>query len=330
MARTRFATVFVPFGLACLTCMLSVERARAQFPGQGTDSNIQSLGKFTIDVNPTFVPTVVSLYTSGDLAGYTLNQPTTGSQKGQTFLTSPLLYDPSTTIARSGNITQGSSASVPVGSPVYSAAGLVSASNLTLLPKGWNPAPGTNEVYTAVQSLNLTDGNSSVTAGQAIPASSLNSGKVSYGEVASNSSSSTSSFPASSFFDIFVDVHVGLSGGMTGSAIDLYNTTPLLVENNSLQGFPPNVIYTHDSTLGTPNLYISGGPMNGDLFGTVIVSGHGAGYSINSPTDVANFDNSYNQLLQAAGVTPEPSTWIMMLTAGLIVPAYVRWSRRRG
>ena len=26
---------------------------------------------------------------------------------------------------------------------------------------------------------------------------------------------------------------------------------------------------------------------------------------------------------------PEPSTWVMLLTSGLMVPAYVRWSRRR-
>ena len=26
---------------------------------------------------------------------------------------------------------------------------------------------------------------------------------------------------------------------------------------------------------------------------------------------------------------PEPSTWIMLVTAGVMVPAYVRWSRRR-
>ena len=70
-------------------------------------------------------------------------------------------------------------------------------------------------------------------------------------------------FPAKSFFDVFVDVNIGFSGAMGGSSIDLYNTTPLLVENNNLTGFPPNVIYTHDSSLGTPNLYISGGSMNG-------------------------------------------------------------------
>jgi hypothetical protein len=329
MARVRFATVVVPFGLACLICMLSAERARAQFQAQGTD-NIQSLGQFTIDVNPMFVQPVVNFYHNGNGpladAGYTLIQ-----QEGQTYLTSPVLYDGATLIARSSNITQGSNASVPVGSPAYAAAGNVSANDLTLLPKGWNPAPGTNEVYTAIQSLNLTSAslgypstyNTAVTAGAAIPAGMANSGVVSYGEVASQSSSSTGSFSANSFFDVFVNVNIGLGGG-SGSSIDLYNKTPLLVENNGLMGFPPTVIYSHDASLGSPNLYISGGPMNGDLFGTILVSGHGAGYN---QSDEGSFTQSYNQLLQAAGVIPEPSTWIMLLTAGVIVPAYARWGR---
>jgi hypothetical protein len=28
-------------------------------------------------------------------------------------------------------------------------------------------------------------------------------------------------------------------------------------------------------------------------------------------------------------LTPEPSTWVMYLTAGLMIPAYARWRRRR-
>lgn len=323
MARNTLAS----FVIACLICMMSAECAKAQFPAQGTDT-IPSLGKFTIDVNSAFVAPVVSYYNAGYLSGYTLNQPTTGPQAGQTFLTSPLLFDSSTLIARSSNITQGSGALVPVGSPAYTAAGNVSASNLTLLPPGWNPATGTNEVYTAVQSLNLTGGGASVTAGQMIPTSSPNSGAVSYGEVASSSSLPTGSFPAKSFFDVFVNVNIGLTGGMSGSSIDLYNTTPLLVENNDLTSFPPKVIYTHDGSVGSPNVFINGGPNGGDLFGTIILSGHGAGYDINNPGDVSSFTQSYSQMEGALGI-PEPSTWIMMLTAGVIVPAYARWGRRR-
>ncbi|MGP0065499.1 MAG: hypothetical protein ACLQGP_18085 [Isosphaeraceae bacterium] len=331
MARTKLTTAFVPFGLVCLTCMFSAECARAQFPGQNTDSTT-SLGKFTIDVNPTLAPTIATAFNNGDFPGYTLNQPTSGPQAGQTFLTSPLLYDPTTTIARSDNTTVGSNATLNLGNPLYTTA---SASSAATPPSGWNPAAGTNEVYTALQSLNLTSGGTSVTAGEAIPAGTPNSGVVSYGQVASQSSMAGASFPANSFFDVFVNVTVSSSLGSIG----LYNTSPLIVESSGLTSFPPTVLYTHQQSSGpAPNLYInvpSDSPFysfNGDSFGTIIVSGHGAGYNDGGASGTtgpgpAQFNQQYNQLLQTAGVTPEPSTWIMLLTAGLIVPAYARWSR---
>ncbi len=192
MARTRFATVFVPFGLVCLICMLSAERARAQFPPQNTDTTT-SLGKFTIEVNPLFATTIANDFNNGDFPGYTLNQPTSGPQAGQTFLTSPLLYDPTTTIARSSNTTPGANATLNVGNPVYTTS---SGSSALTPPSGWNVSASTNEVYTALQNLNLTNGGgTSVTAGQSIAATSPNAGVISYGQVASESSSPARASP---------------------------------------------------------------------------------------------------------------------------------------
>lgn len=338
MTRVRLATVFVPFSLVCLTCMLWTGTARAQFPGQGTDQTT-SLGQFTIDVNSMFVNQVVSLYNGGQLPGYMINQPLTGPEAGHTFLTSPLLYDGTTTIARSANTTEGGATMLPMGSPYYA----TSTGTFAATPAGWNPAPGTNEVYTAVQSLNLTNLNgggpvTSVTAGQAAPGGT----PISYGEVASQSNLPTGSFPANSFFDVFVNVQVGSTLG----SLDLYNTAPLLVESTNLMAFPPTVLYTHDQSSGpAPELFInapnSSDPFhayNGDPFGTIIVSGHGAGYNNGQSSTgqapdprygPAAFEKQYDQLLAQAGVIPEPSTWIMLVTAGLMVPAYVRWSSRR-
>ena len=194
MNRMKFAFSLLPFGVVRLTGLSARHSANAQFPAQGTDV-ITSLGKFTIEVNPAFAPTVSSLYNDGDLPGYQLIQPTMGANAGKTFLTSPLLFDPSTTIARSAPITAGSTADlngVTVGSPTYMVNGspvTVANNNFTLLPTGWNPPVGTDEVHTAIQSMNLTGGGASVTAGQAIPVTSPNANMISYGEVVSNSSS---------------------------------------------------------------------------------------------------------------------------------------------
>jgi hypothetical protein len=280
-----------------------------------------------------FAGQVQSMYSAGQLPGYTINVPVSGPLKGDTFLTSPLLYDPTTTIARSDNTTVGSNATLNVGTPVYTTATATSAATP---PSGWNPAAGTNEVYTALQSLNLTNGSTSVTAGTAAAAGT----PISYGQVASESSLPTASFPAKSFFDVFVNVNVSTTIGSLG----LYNTSPLIVESSGLMSFPPTVLYTHQQSSGpAPELIMNSpasspfSPFNGDSFGTIIVSGHGAGYNDGGSTGTpgsgpgpAQFEQQYAILLNQAGVTtPEPSTWIMLLTAGMMVPAYVRWSRRR-
>src|SRR5438552_358889 len=69
----------------------------------------QSLGQFTIVVNPAFAGAMPGLTP----AGFTYDA-------GKNILTSPLLYDPTTTIDRSATTTVGSAAYIgglPVGSP---------------------------------------------------------------------------------------------------------------------------------------------------------------------------------------------------------------------
>src|SRR5262249_14231220 len=143
---------------------------------------------------------------------------------GKNILTSPLLYDPTTQIDRSATTTVGSgayNAGLPVGSPPN---GVVKASDITVMPTGYAPAPGSDMVFTKIHSFDLSngagvDGKAGLAAQPGTPASK--------GMVVSNSSSGSPAvdFPARSFFDIFIEVDVpGLGSPMN-------NVAPLLVDN---------------------------------------------------------------------------------------------------
>jgi hypothetical protein len=66
-----------------------------------------------------------------------------------------------------------------------------------------------------------------------------------------------------------------------------------------------------------------------------VVKIDGANYMLNGTNTSADFWGSPAELnpgaqhsVQIAGV-PEPSTWIMLMTAGFMVPIYTKWGRRR-
>jgi len=84
-------------------------------------------------------------------------------------------------------------------------------------------------------------------------------------------------FPARSYFNVYVQVDIPQCGRLL-SAITVYNRAPLIVHADGLQGFPPNVIYLHDTSTAVP-VYISdqtpGKQGEGELVGYLLLAGHG-------------------------------------------------------
>jgi len=93
-----------------------------------------------------------------------------------------------------------------------------------------------------------------------------------------------SNFPARSFFDVFVNVNlppvpgtVSVSAFPTNGAL-LYNDSPLIVSNTSLNNLPPSVIYIHGETAAVPVKFLSNNPpywAAGEIFGYLVLAGHG-------------------------------------------------------
>jgi len=89
-------------------------------------------------------------------------------------------------------------------------------------------------------------------------------------------------FPASSFFDVFVQVDIPPCADFPGATF--YNIMPLIVKNDNLMGFPPKVSYLHDSSSIVPILFLktdtAASPprwLKDDVFGYFLLAGHGVG-----------------------------------------------------
>lgn len=245
------------------------------FPGQGDDS-APSLGRFIIFVEPDFQPLMV---------GYP------GYDNTAKTLVSPVLYDPTTIIGRSSPHLHGSAPDIN-GTPVGTAGVIVSDSSFSIVPPGFQGPPGTREVHTRIADFDIAalGGLVMVRAGASAP-----NRPDSVGEVESLSGASgdpQQDFPAESFFDVFVEVDLPALGSFPGAT--LFNTVPLLVYNNSLQAFPPHVVYIHGQTPAVPVLFLQDGPGNawlaGDLFGWLSLAGHGMNFT-NSVSDTEEFEN---------------------------------------
>jgi hypothetical protein len=208
------------------------------------------------------------------------------------------MFDGSTLIGRSDVITDGSTADQN-GVPVGSANTLVSE-NMLSAPPGWPclgdtpcaAGPGTREVHTEVRKLDLmafacaaTPGRPAVRAGTAYSAPI----KISPGEVESHAAPGGSpDFPASSFFNMFVQVDLPACGRLPASTVQ--NNLPLIVKNNHLTAFPPRVIYLHDQSSSVPVVFVPGGPFAGQTLGYLVLAGHGAGFNC-SQSDVDEFNS---------------------------------------
>ncbi|PYP86488.1 MAG: hypothetical protein DMG65_18760 [Candidatus Angelobacter sp. Gp1-AA117] len=253
--------------------VLAIAPAYSQNFSGKSDDTTSSLGSFKIQVATNFQSVV------NGCPGY---DPTTR------IWTSPTMFDGTTLIGRSDVLTDGSPADlngVPVGS-----ANTVVSENMLSAPPGWPclgdtpcaAAPGTHEVHTELRKLNLVafacggppPGRPAVRAGTAYSAPI----KISSGEVESHAAPGGSpDFPASSFFDMFVQVDLPACGTLPASTVQ--NNLPLIVKNNHLTAFPPRVIYIHDQSSSVPVVFAPGGPFAGQTLGYLVLAGHGASFT---------------------------------------------------
>jgi hypothetical protein len=265
-----------------------------QYPPQGNDST-SSLGSFKIQIMPQFVSL---FYNAGPPAiacpGF---DPTTN------ILSSPPLSDPTTLIGRSSEIPDGGNADmggVPVGVP----SGIIQPTNvgesMLIPPPGFpcsgvsncSSGSGTAEVHTAIESLHLVGSGAAVRAGQwynNATTATWPPNKISPGEVESQSGpngTAATFFPASSFFGVYVQVDMPACPAFTNAfpGGTLYNLMPLVVKNNNVTTFPPQVVYLHDSTSIVPILFLTPDTavnpprwQKDDILGYFLLVGHGVG-----------------------------------------------------
>ena len=307
-----------PLGFCLLVGMASSPLAQS-FPTTASNQSETSLGRFAIVVAPAFQPLIAA-----DVPpGFSYN-PTTG------VLSSPLLSDSATMEGESASVPDGFNptpgmTTVTVGAGASATMVTNNSTFFPLVPSAFSSAAtGTDEIFTQLQSFDLTNGaGTSVLAGAAAPLAAAGSyGQVQTTTGATGGLPTNTDFPAQSFFDVFVEIQVPLPGFGT---VDLYNplADPLLVEADGLTALPPKVVYIHGQASSVP-IVISGGMYNGDVFGTLELAAHGVGYNIDNPMDVMSFNDQY--VMAGGTITPEPSTWAMMLVgfAGLGYAAYRR------
>lgn len=288
----------IKYALVCALTLaalqLTVNRSFAAFPGGG-DDNTDSMGRFKIVVNPAFQPL---------MAGYP-------GYDGAGRLTSPVLYDGATVIGRSG--VHGHGDAVDTGGATVGTAGtVVSDGSFAVQPSGFQGPTYTREVHTEVRYLNMNDGaGSAVRAGTAAPGRPVSPGEVQ--SLSGASGNPALDFPASSFFDIFVEVDLPAFGGFAGAT--LYNDIPLLVENTNVTVFPPQVVYIHGNSSAVPVRFKTTGPgpwIAGDIFGLLVLAGHYYD-ATNDSANVAILDAALASAGEAP-VDPQYATWAPGLT----------------
>ena len=274
--------------------------AFAQFPGQGDDATT-SLGSFQIQITNNFAPMFAGC------AGYDATSQ---------ILKSPTLFDPGTIVGRSNVINDGDNNDV--NGIAVGTAGTPVSENMLFPPPGFPCAgatgacasgAGTREVHTEVRSLKMTSGPVAVRAGVWYNSATMTGPptRVSPGEVESHSGpggAAANDFPASSFFDVFVQVDMPAcgTGGFPGAT--LYNTSPLIVKNPNITQFPPKIVYLHDTSTVVPILFLNANPPKwnaGDILGYFVLAGHGIGFT-NSQSDIDAFNNFMN--CQTVGSAP--------------------------
>jgi len=250
---------------------------QAQFPGRGDDVT-PSLGQFNLVVDPHFERLIKSN------PGYA---PFLSNKGGNLNFTSPILFDPTTTIGRSAPLSAGSADDTEGVLSGNLAPQLLQDGQFTVRPSFAEGPDGTREVHTFIESIHLTGGGFEVKAGNQAPRRPLSAGEVE--SLSGNSGDPTQDFPATSFFDVFVDVVVPALGGFP--SVQLVNVDPLLVQSESITSFPPTVLYVHGNSSAVPLYFYEDLPAvgirRGDLFGQLTLAGHGVGFT---ESDVAEFE----------------------------------------
>ena len=251
--------------------------AEAQFPVRGDDVT-PSLGQFNVVVDPHF---------EAAIKGNPAYAPYLSNKGGHLIFSSPVLSDPTTTIGRSDPLSAESAddtAGVLAGSLEPR---LLRDGQFTVRPAFAEGPAGTREVHTFIQSIHLTRGGFEVKAGDQAPLRPLSAGEVE--SLSGNSGDPARDFPASSFFDVFVEVDVPALGGFP--AIQLVNVDPLLVQSDSITAFPPTILYIHGNSSAVPLYFYADIPAfgidRGDLFGQLTLAGHGVGFH---ESDEAEFE----------------------------------------
>jgi hypothetical protein len=194
-------------------------------------------------------------------------------------------------VGTAGTIVSENMLSAPPGFPCQGATGACAS------------GPNTREIHTEVRSLkmvNLGGPQPVVRSGVWYDSANVQQppSRVSPGEVESHSGpngAAANDLPASSFFDIFVQVDMPACGGFPGATV--YNTVPLIVKNPNLTALPPRVVYLHDTSTVVPILFKNANPPRwnaNDILGYFVLAGHGVGFT-NSQSDVNEFNTFMSQ-----------------------------------
>ncbi len=182
-----------------------------------------------------------------------------------------------------------------------------------------------NEVDTQILSMNMSDAlGNSVVAGLQQPSNAPNL-HDSLGTVISNTGSG--GFPATSSFHVYVDIYSAQITREFGVGAYLYNTDAMSIKNKDITSFPPGVVYTHDHSspidvyLYDPASSKDNGADNGALFGTLDLAGHGVYNQIPGVNTLADFQATSQGAADYGNFTandpvPEVEQWLMLL-AGL-------------
>ncbi len=281
--------------------MGAVRSAHGQFPGRGDDVT-PSLGRFNVVVDPHFE------FPIKNNPGYA---PYLSNKGGNLNFTSPILFDPTTTIGRSDPLLAGSAedtAGVLAGNLPPR---LLRDDQFTVKPSFAEGPAGTREVHTYIESIHLTGSGFEVRAGSQAPLRPHSVGEVE--SLSGNSGDPAQDFPANSFFDVFVQVEVPSLGGFP--TVELVNVDPLLVQSASITSFPPKVLYIHGNSSAVPMYFNKDVPAfgvhRGDLFGQLTLAGHGVGFR---QSDVAEFEAAETEAETTSGRLPLQDNPIMHVT----------------
>jgi hypothetical protein len=286
--KAKHANSFLPIVFLCAAALSNPLRLQAQtfFSYPEGDDVTSSLGQFQIVLDQAFVKVFNIIMTNSPLADTLVTRRLRLYHNG--VLTSPTLYDPTTTIGRSDPFIEGGIEET-IGALAGRAPGrtYVRDSQLIVRPAWPEPTNGAHEVHTFLKSMHLVDSFTtrigfSVKAGMLAPTRPVCAGQV-------EAATASSDFPAKSFFNVYVVVDLP-SGGFL-PPIQLVNVDPLLVQQTNLFSFPPRLIYQHENSTAVSMYFnrdcVITNPITGEqipaprgtLFGQLTLAGHGVSFS---------------------------------------------------